>query len=412
MELLKFSKFKLRLNALITEVRHLRERERSATDQVQLLIQKQKQTEDECATKLHELQAELASSNELRQKLERQVSYLQSDNDLLENKQKHLERTIRSLLESREKFIKVYRESTCEMRRSIETKDRMLAFLTEKINSQLLLFDSIEKEAFSVKQVVDDVQLLVSEKEQVVAGLRSKMDKISAYEKTFVEKICELDNKLRNDGDELQRKDKIILELEAQLEAAKIRSAHQPQLEELQKTLSAKEVIIQNLISEKKALHFEVGSLGIILLKIQETVLSMNEEDKRTFSSILEGQEGIAMVEKKEYNRIEDMVQNTRENSPKVSWRSAAENTALSQCPQYGSASNPLCKNDNYDSCMSEVQMQFGCSPLQPTCSKLQSAANVLSISVDEAKENHKTLLSPLDSEGSTTQAETSNDPG
>ena len=36
-------------------------------------IQKQKQTEEEYGRKLQELQAELASSNELRQKLERKV---------------------------------------------------------------------------------------------------------------------------------------------------------------------------------------------------------------------------------------------------------------------------------------------------------------------------------------------------
>lgn len=36
-------------------------------------MQKQKQTEEECGRKLQELLAELASSNELRQKLEREV---------------------------------------------------------------------------------------------------------------------------------------------------------------------------------------------------------------------------------------------------------------------------------------------------------------------------------------------------
>lgn len=58
-------------------------------------------------------------------------------------------------------------ESTCEMKRSIETRDRKLTVLSEKIKSHLLLFDSIVKEAFCIKQVVDDVQCLVSEKEEV-----------------------------------------------------------------------------------------------------------------------------------------------------------------------------------------------------------------------------------------------------
>lgn len=53
------------------------------------------------------------------------------------------------------------------MKRSIQCRDRKIAVLSEKIRSHLLLFDSIEKEAISVKKVVDDVQHLVSEKEEV-----------------------------------------------------------------------------------------------------------------------------------------------------------------------------------------------------------------------------------------------------
>ncbi|GMP94212.1 hypothetical protein CsSME_00043749 [Camellia sinensis var. sinensis] len=114
MELLKLSKFKLQLRALVTEVRELREREQSSTEQLNLLIQKQKQIEEEFGRKLTELQAELALSNELRQKLERKVSYLQSDNALLENKQKELKGTINNLLQSRESFVKVYEPTYSE----------------------------------------------------------------------------------------------------------------------------------------------------------------------------------------------------------------------------------------------------------------------------------------------------------
>lgn len=58
-------------------------------------------------------------------------------------------------------------ESTCDMKRAIETRDRKLTVLHEKINSHLKLFDSIEKEAFSIKQVVDNVECVVSEKEEL-----------------------------------------------------------------------------------------------------------------------------------------------------------------------------------------------------------------------------------------------------
>lgn len=167
MELFRLTKFKLQLRAIVSESRDLQERNRSATEQIHLLIQKQKQTEEEYSIRLRELQAELASCKESQQKLERKVSYLENDNALLENKQKELQETIQSLLQSRNTFINVYQESTCEMKRSIEARDRKLAFLSEKLNSHLLLFDSIEKEAFFVKQVVENVERTVSKKEEV-----------------------------------------------------------------------------------------------------------------------------------------------------------------------------------------------------------------------------------------------------
>lgn len=278
------------------------------------------------------MQAELALSNELRQKLERKVSYLQSDNALHENKQKELKGTINNLLQSRESFVKVYEDSTFEMKQSIQTSDRKVTILSQKINAHLLLFDSIEKEAFSVKQVLDNVQRLVSEKEGIVAGLKSKMDKLSSYEKVFVEKISDLESKLRNDENELRRKEKVISQLEAQLEEAKISNNFQPQMEEFQKTLSTKDVIIQNLLTEKKALQSELRSLGIILQKIQDTVTNMNEEDGRAFSSVLGGQKECTEIKEKENIRIEDAYQNSGENSPSKAGEGGSEENTASVC--------------------------------------------------------------------------------
>ncbi|KAG6650951.1 hypothetical protein CIPAW_06G078500 [Carya illinoinensis] len=323
MGLLELSKFKLQLRYLITEVRDLRERERSATEQLHHQIQKQKQTEEEQGRKLQELQTEFALSNEQRQKLERQVSYLQNDNTLLENKQKELNGTIQSLLQSREVFINAYEESTYELKRSVECRDRRLTVLSEKIKSHLLLFDSIEKEAFSIKQVINDVQCLVNEKEEV-------------------EKISDLQNKRKNDKDELRRKDRIISELDAHLEAARTSNNHQNQIQELQKTLSAKDVVIQNLISEKEALHIELGTVSIILQKIQDVVTNIHEEDKREFSLILKCQEGRDTVIKKENNGTEDLPQSKIEKFPDKVSDTGKENTASLLSEEYKKVGGPL----------------------------------------------------------------------
>jgi len=61
----------------------------------------------------------------------------------------------------------VMQESTSHLKRSIENKDRMISVLSEKINSHLLLFDSIEKEVFYIKQIMDKVQNIVKNKEEV-----------------------------------------------------------------------------------------------------------------------------------------------------------------------------------------------------------------------------------------------------
>ncbi|CAH2038384.1 unnamed protein product [Thlaspi arvense] len=125
----------------------LQERERSVTDHINIVNQKQKQTEEEYSRKVQELQAELASSIETQEALERKVSYIQNDYSLLENKQNELKTTIQNLLQSRESFLNSYQESFCEMKCSIEARDRKIGILHQKISSHLALFDSIEKEA-------------------------------------------------------------------------------------------------------------------------------------------------------------------------------------------------------------------------------------------------------------------------
>ncbi|XP_044490896.1 myosin-11 [Mangifera indica] len=404
MELLKLSKFKLQLLALITEARHLRERERLATEQIQVLVQKQKQTEEDNSRKLQELQAELASSSESRQKLDRQVSFLQNDNALLESRQKELKETINRLLQSRESFLNAYEESTCEMKRSIETRDRKLSVLYEKINSHLTLFDSIEKEALFIKQIVDNVERLVNEKEEVVDILKSKMEKVSSLEKVFVERISLLESKLKNDQAEFRKKDKLISELEAELEAAKVSNDNQSQIEELQKTVSAKDIVIRNLISEKEALHLEVGSLRVLLQRIHDAVANMNQEDKKAFHKTLVLKEEWDTSTPNEDDRTVNVEQNIQERSPvKVSIIAASDDRV---CQEYKSFDIQLRENNNLNSCVSE----FACSPPESASSEPQDTLYALGTSMPDGKDN--CIGHHLDSECSMTQAETSKDAG
>ncbi|WRX14394.1 hypothetical protein QQP08_006881 [Theobroma cacao] len=180
----------------------------------------------------------------------------------------------------------------------------------------------------------------------------------------------------------------------------------------LQKTISAKDTVIQNLIAQKEALHFEVTSLANILQKIQNAVANMNEEDRRVFSSMLETQEECKMVTPKEDNRIRDTIRDSAEQSPHKSCSmDAAENRALQLSRGYNSTGNHWQANNASNSCVSEASYFSACSPLS-ACSESQPRANVVSISVNERKDNCTISVHQLDLECSTTQAETSKDPG
>ncbi|KAL2904264.1 Tyrosine-protein phosphatase non-receptor type 23 [Bienertia sinuspersici] len=341
MELLKLSRLKQQLRALFTDVKEFRERERSTTEQLHFSIQKQKQSEVQFEKKLKELESELASLTESRQKLERKVSYLQNDNSLLEIKQKELNATVQSLLQSREQFVNAYQESTYDMKRSIEARDRKLKIFSEKLKSHFLLFDSIEKEALSVKQVVDNVRHVVNEKEEAgmylyqfsilffivplfysivtkglqlpcefanlfafqalpssnttwftcaVIGFKRKFDRLSEVEKVFMEKIREMEERLGKYKDELQRKETLISELEAKLEEERKRA--------IKKGCCHTESNIRKACKEfsiSDSLDSELKSLGAVLEKIQHAFTAMNEVfkvaaiiDKGTFLSIVE----------------------------------------------------------------------------------------------------------------------------
>ncbi|KAL2546907.1 Uncharacterized protein Fot_16140 [Forsythia ovata] len=95
------------------------------------------------------------------------VNCIESENALLENRHKELKETINNLLQSRESFVKAYEDSTYEMKRAMESRDRMILFLSEKIKAHSLLVNAIEKEASSIKQIVNYTQCILNEKEEV-----------------------------------------------------------------------------------------------------------------------------------------------------------------------------------------------------------------------------------------------------
>ncbi|CAA6653662.1 unnamed protein product [Spirodela intermedia] len=137
--MVRFSKLKLHIHSIIAENKALR---------------RHREAEAEFSKKLQELQAELASRDELQRKLETKMENLENDNILLEKKQKELRDTLDNLLKSRDAFIKAHEGSACSLKNAIIVKDKQLNVLSNKVQRHLSLFDSIEKEAEALKGTV------------------------------------------------------------------------------------------------------------------------------------------------------------------------------------------------------------------------------------------------------------------
>ncbi|KAK1420024.1 hypothetical protein QVD17_29536 [Tagetes erecta] len=173
------SKFKLNLQTLIAEVAQLR---------------KWKQREQQFSTKIMESEAQLSSSIQLGQQLQRKVHFLEDENHLLRTNHKQLQETINNILEAKQCFLKAYQESTCEMKTSIESRDTKIAMLSHNINAHLLYLDSIRNEASSVNQIVANAHRFVDEKEQ---ALRSELGMLEVSFKIVQDVMTHMDEEDR-----------------------------------------------------------------------------------------------------------------------------------------------------------------------------------------------------------------------
>ncbi|XP_076883103.1 uncharacterized protein LOC143531748 [Bidens hawaiensis] len=218
----------LSLSALFVQ-----DKERLSSDQLHYQSQKWKQEEQHFSTKITKLEADLASSIQLQQQLHRKVQFLEDENYLHQTNLKHLNETINSILQAKEAFLNAYQESTCEMKRSIESRDTKIAMLSHKIHSHLDSLDSIRKDASSVNQLVDNAHRLLADKEEVVAHLKIQMYKVCEFERLLIEKNNDLEAKLKIKEDEFHKKERVIAELQTQLETAKITDQFPSKIEEI-----------------------------------------------------------------------------------------------------------------------------------------------------------------------------------
>ncbi|WVZ58948.1 hypothetical protein U9M48_009163 [Paspalum notatum var. saurae] len=249
------SQLQLQLLALVSELRLLRERERGAREELRDAGQRWEAAEEERRREATELRADVAARDDALRRLEARIKCLENENELLEKNESNLKETMEGLLQSREAFIKRYeagseqtdiwfiyvcrQDSTCSMQWTIQMKDKQIAVISEKLNSHLVLFSSVEKEVAAVKQVLGDVHCLVGEKETLVANLKDKVHRISVLEKDFV-------------------------------------------------ALLVKDETIERLTSEKQSMQVELHNMEIALQKFQDLFSSIGHEGVKSFSAISE----------------------------------------------------------------------------------------------------------------------------
>lgn len=189
------------------------------------------------------------------------------------------------------------------MQWTIQLKDKQIAVMSEKLNSHLVLFSSVEKEVAAVKQVLGDVHCLVGEKENVVADLKDKVQRISVLEKDFVENLNFLESKISAYQLELRSRARIIYELKNCLQDEKLNSSFQPHLKELNKTLLVKDYAIDRLTSENQAMRLELHNMEIALQKFQDLFSSIGHEGMNSFSAISENQD-VQDVNNEQHERV------------------------------------------------------------------------------------------------------------
>ncbi|KAF8720505.1 hypothetical protein HU200_023751 [Digitaria exilis] len=278
------SRLQLQLLALVSELRLLRERERGAREELRDAGQKWEEAQEEHRRETRELRAEVAARDDALRKLEARIKLLENENELLEKNENNLKENMDGLLQSREAFIKHYEDSTCSMQWTIQMKDKQIAVISEKLNSHLIFFSSVEKEVAAVKHVLGEVHCLVGEKENVVATLKDKVQRFSVIEKDVVEKLNFLESKISAYQLELRSRARIIYELKDSLETEKLNNSFQPQLEE--KDLLVKDDVIERLTSEKQAMHVELHNMGIALQKFQDLFSTIGHDRMKSFSAI------------------------------------------------------------------------------------------------------------------------------
>ncbi|KAH7441974.1 hypothetical protein KP509_03G064600 [Ceratopteris richardii] len=311
---ISFIRFKYGLGNLLAAVKMLKEKEVSTRQDFQILMEKHKQLEAAHCEEVSALHAEIEAGNKARINLEAELHDLRQEISLKCKKIENMEDEMKALLDARCQLTEDLKVINHNLECKLEEQVHELLILKEKHSRQSALVDAIEKEALSVRQVVEDTNACIQQKEEEVLSFKKSLIKVLGYEGTLLKKLEELEQQLKAVSIELAKKNGLIIMLEGKLEAI----ANDPLIESekstLKQNLEAKENLISKLRREKEVLLDSLNNQDAIIKRFQTTIIQQNQSVSKYQREIIKLHEDVDILKDKVLKSEQELQRTVEEN--------------------------------------------------------------------------------------------------
>lgn len=187
---ISFTKFKYSLQNLLTTVKVLWDKRMSLQQELDMAMKKHKKLELEQCEKYSALQSEVAVGSEVRRLLENTVMHLKREIYSKDSQIQSLKEEMKLVVDARNELMENLKASNYELECRVQEKTSDLAILTEKHNRHSLLLDVVEREAYTVRQAVDETTSHIKHKEEEVHALHLKLDKVLGFKTSFLGELA------------------------------------------------------------------------------------------------------------------------------------------------------------------------------------------------------------------------------
>ncbi|MCO5602440.1 hypothetical protein L7F22_056572 [Adiantum nelumboides] len=228
---ISFVKVKYGLQNVFASVKMLKDKEASSRQDFQLLLEKHKKLEAAHAEEVLSFRSEITKGNEARCNLEAEVQDLRRDTSWKSTEIQNLKNELKALMDTRSQLTEDLKATNYILEGKLEEKTCEVCVLVEKHNKQSILLEAIEKEAFSVRQVLEETKTCIQQKEEEASSFGKCLMKVLGYEGIFLDRLDELEQQLKTLSKDLAGRNDLVMALEMKLEAASNNHAHETEQE-------------------------------------------------------------------------------------------------------------------------------------------------------------------------------------